>query len=156
MIWPKHRDSSSEARSSRTVRRPRHRKLRIEPLELRRLLSAVPAMIGPGNLPTSGVLQVTSALAGPLYNPAVSAPPSASVSIGSSASSPVASTVASSYLFYKGSAWDVTSSNLPGFANDSFADDNAIAPDKAGFVPGGNGVSTIANVSSYSQASTAS
>jgi hypothetical protein len=57
----------------------------------------------------------------------------------------VISGVADRQLFYAGSPkWDVTNANLPGFS-----DDNAIAPDKTAYLPGG-GASTFANVSSYS------
>jgi hypothetical protein len=51
-----------------------------------------------------------------------------------------------SRLFYKGStAWDVTNNNLPGFS-----DDNAIAPDKTAYLPGG-GAATFAAISSYTR-----
>jgi hypothetical protein len=54
--------------------------------------------------------------------------------------------VNSTHLFYKGSTrFNVTNNNLPGFS-----DDNAIAPDKTAYLPGG-GAAAFSAVSSYSR-----
>jgi hypothetical protein len=53
------------------------------------------------------------------------------------------SSVVGRRLFYKGSAWDDTNADMPGFS-----DDNAIASDKTAYLPGG-GTSGFSAVSSY-------
>ena len=58
---------------------------------------------------------------------------------------PSSSVVVAQSIFYKNSIWDVTNNNLPGFG-----DDNAIAPDKTAYLPGG-GRASFSAVSSYSR-----
>ena len=59
---------------------------------------------------------------------------------------PSGASVVGTNLFYKGSTrFNVTNNNLPGFS-----DDNAIAPDKTAYLPGG-GAAAFSAVSSYSR-----